>query len=116
MKTGTRIRNARKAAGLSQVRLAEMIGISKQSMYKYETGVVAKIPYDKIESISRIFHVSPAYLLGLAEEDGDSGTAIHKRLKDYFLALFEKLDDMDNKYLVSNAEVLIGQEKYGKYR
>ena len=114
MDTGMRIRNARKTAGLSQVKLAEMIGVSKQSMYKYETGVVTNIPYDKVEMISRICHVSPVYLLGWAEDDGDNDLSSESRLNDYFFALFEKLDDVDKGRLIGNAEILIEQKKYKK--
>ena len=112
VETGSKIRKARSAAGLSQVKLAEMIGVSKQSMYKYESGIVTNIPFDKEEMIARICHVTPAYLLGWTEEDPDDETAAQKRLGDYFLALFEKLDDTDKGRLIGNAEIMLEQSKY----
>lgn len=64
MELGDRIRHLREKNGMSQVDLANSIGISKQTMYKYENGIITNIPSDKIELISKIFDVSPAYIMG----------------------------------------------------
>lgn len=39
MKLGEKILSARKKAGLSQVDLADALGVSRQSVSKWETGV-----------------------------------------------------------------------------
>ena len=41
-----------------------MIGESKQTIYKYESGVVSNIPSDKIEAIANALDVSPAWICG----------------------------------------------------
>ena len=64
MTIGERIRLARESAGFSQVMLADRINISKQSLYKYETGVITNIPSDKIEAIAAATHTTPAFLMG----------------------------------------------------
>ena len=61
---GERIKNARTKIGLSQKELAEKINVSKQTMYKYECGVIKNIPYKNIEKIAEQCKVSPAYLTG----------------------------------------------------
>ncbi len=53
---GNLIRTTRKAAGLSQMKLAEMIGLSYQQVQKYENGT-SEI------SISRLFQI--AHALGM---------------------------------------------------
>ena len=63
---GERIKNAREAACLSQVELAEKIGVSKQLLYKYENNIVTNIPSDKIEQIAVLCHTMPAILMGWA--------------------------------------------------
>ena len=68
---GKRIKSARESVGLSQTDLAKKVGISKQTLYKYETGIVTNIPSDKIESISHAIHVTPAYLMGWTGSDPD---------------------------------------------
>ena len=52
MTIGERIREARTAKGLTQEQLAEQVHVTKQAVYKYETGIVTNIPLDKLESIA----------------------------------------------------------------
>lgn len=61
---GDRIKSARTAAGYSQTELAEMIRVSKQTLYKYENNIITNVPSDKIEHIALVCGVSPAYLMG----------------------------------------------------
>jgi transcriptional regulator with XRE-family HTH domain len=53
-KIGSLIREMRKAAGMSQMRLAEKIGVSYQQVQKYEKGV-SKL------SISRLLQIAEAF-------------------------------------------------------
>lgn len=64
---GETIKDLRKRAGFSQEELANMLNTTKQTIYKYETGIVTNIPSDKIEEMSRIFSVSPAVIMGWDE-------------------------------------------------
>lgn len=47
--------------------LANKVGVSRQTIQRYESGIISNIPSDKIESIANILHVSPAYLMGWEE-------------------------------------------------
>lgn len=64
MKIGERIKHRREELGIAQTQLAEQIGSSKQNLYKYENGIIANIPADKIEAIAKALHTTPAYLMG----------------------------------------------------
>lgn len=68
MTVGERIKYVRESSGISQTDLATAIGISKQSLYKYENNIVTNIPSDKIEAIARITKSSPAFLMGWEPE------------------------------------------------
>lgn len=62
---GKRIKDLRcNRLGMSQVSFADALGVSKQTLYKYENGIITNIPSDKIEEIAKICGVSPAYLMG----------------------------------------------------
>lgn len=61
---GEAIKELRKAASLSQEELARKLNTTKQTVYKYENGIVTNIPSDKIEAMSQIFNVSPAVIMG----------------------------------------------------
>ena len=64
MTIGERIKRLRELKGISQIDLAKQINISKQNLYKYENNIITNIPSDKIERISQVLRVSPAYLMG----------------------------------------------------
>lgn len=68
---GERIKLAREKIGMSQVDMANKIGVSKQNLYKYEHGLVTNIPSDKIELIGKLTGVSPAYLMGWDNTETD---------------------------------------------
>lgn len=71
---GQRIREYRQKAGKSQVELAKAIGVSKQTLYKYENDIITNIPSDKIELAAKTLDVSPAILMGWGtdQENGQS--------------------------------------------
>ena len=67
MTTGQRIAQKRKELGLSQEALGEKLGVSRQSIYKWESD--AALPeIDKLIALSRLFGMSVGVLLGVEEE------------------------------------------------
>lgn len=64
MKLGEMIRELRENSGMTQEHLASKLNTTKQTIYKYEQGIVTNIPSDKLEAIALIFDVSPASLMG----------------------------------------------------
>ena len=65
---GERIKYARMAARMSQTILAEKVGVSKQSLSKYEHDVIGVIPPNTIHAIAKALDVSPAFLMGWIDE------------------------------------------------
>ena len=59
-----RIKTKRELLGISQTDLAEQIGVSKQTLYKYENDIVTNIPSDVVEKLSAKLECSPAYIMG----------------------------------------------------
>ena len=86
MKIGDRIKSKRQEQRLSQTELAQKIGVSKQTLYKYENNIITNIPSDKIELLSTSLDTSPAYLMGWEEIKPDVNATI-KRLMAYYTAL-----------------------------
>ena len=64
MSKGTRIKEYRERVHMSQVELAIKIGVSKQTLYKYENDIITNIPSDKIEAIARETCVTPEMIMG----------------------------------------------------
>ena len=68
MGKGERIKRAREQCGMTQGELGAVCGTTKQTIFKYENGVITNIPTDRIELIADATGVSPAYLMGWTEE------------------------------------------------
>lgn len=58
------IKNKRIERKMTLEDLAKSVGVSRQTIQRYESGVIGNIPSDKIELIARALDTSPAYLMG----------------------------------------------------
>ena len=64
MTTGDLIKARRKAIAMSAERLAEKVGVSPATIYRYEKGDIEKVPVDVLKNIATALNTSPAYLMG----------------------------------------------------
>lgn len=64
---GKKIRDLRIGLGLTQEELAVSCGTKKQTIHKYETGIISNIPASKIKSLADKLQTTPAYLMGWVE-------------------------------------------------
>lgn len=62
MDIADRLQDLRKKAGYSQEQVAEMLGLSRQAVSKWESGQ-GKPEIDNIVKLTEIYHVSADYLL-----------------------------------------------------
>lgn len=65
---GQRIRQARIIKGMTLEEVAKIVQVSRQTIQRYESGVIGNIPSDKIELLSTALNVTPAYIMGWEEE------------------------------------------------
>lgn len=64
MTIGTRIKNKRTALNMTLEEVAKIVGTTRQTVQKYESGVIEGIPSDKVELLAKALHTTPAYLMG----------------------------------------------------
>lgn len=108
MTVGERIKKTREYCNISQVDLAKRIGVSKQSLYKYETNVVTNIPSNVIEQIANILDVSPCYLMGWEEKE------YSKKEPHKIMQYYELLNDIGKHEATKRVEELTHLQKYTK--
>lgn len=68
MTTGKRIRERREAVGISAEKLAEKTGVAKTTIYRYENGIIEKIPAENIGAIAYALQTTSDYLLGKTDD------------------------------------------------
>ena len=68
---GTRIKELRQIADMSQEELGRRVGVQRAAIQKYEKGTVENIPIKTVEKIADVFDVSPSYIVGWNVTDGN---------------------------------------------
>lgn len=56
--------------------VAKIVGVTRQTILKYENGIISNIPSDKIELLAQALHTSPAYLMGWADDPAVYGDGV----------------------------------------
>ena len=64
MNIGHNLKKRRLTLGYTLEEVAKKVGTSKQTIHRYETGIIANIPSDKIEALAKVLQTTPAYLMG----------------------------------------------------
>lgn len=78
MTTGERIKKRRLEINMTADVLAEMIGVSRSTVFRYEKGAIEKIPYLKLMDIAKALRTTWGDLMGLDDNaalpvTGESG-------------------------------------------
>lgn len=64
MTIGEKIKKLRLDNNMTLEELGSKVGVSKQSLFKYENGIVTNIPLDRIEKLGKVLGVDPSELVG----------------------------------------------------
>lgn len=59
-----RLKQKRTSKGMTLEDLGNKIGVSRQTIQRYESGVITNIPSDKIELLAKYLNTTPSYLMG----------------------------------------------------
>ena len=68
-----RIRDLRHAKGLTLEQVAEVVGVGKSTVRKWETGMIANMRRDKIADLAKALGATPAYLMGWNDNSNSRG-------------------------------------------
>jgi transcriptional regulator with XRE-family HTH domain len=59
-----RIKELRQEQGLTLEQVANVVGVGKSTVRKWETGMIANMKRDKIADLAKALGTTPAYLMG----------------------------------------------------
>lgn len=79
-----RIKDLRREKGLTLEQVADIVGVGKSTVRKWETGMIANMKRDKIAALAKALGTTPAFLMGWKEEEADD-----KKISPDELALTE---------------------------
>ena len=72
MTTGERISQRRKELGISADDLADAIGVSRSTIFRYENGYIEKVPMSNLAPIAQALHTTVEYLMGWDGTDDEA--------------------------------------------
>ena len=101
---GKKIRERRKELGMTLDELARAVGVSKQTIFRYEDRTIENIPIDKLHKIAEKLNVSVTYLLDLKVEVGYEDFIALKE-KEGFKELIAVLKEMDSEKIKKLTEM-----------
>lgn len=67
MTTAERIKHRRKEIGMTADALAEEIGVSRSTVFRYENGFIEKLPINNLVPIARALKTTVGYLMGWSD-------------------------------------------------
>lgn len=110
MTVGARLRARRKQLGFSAEYIAERLGCSPATVYRWENGDIEKMPIDSIVPVAAVLGVTPAYLLGWEDEKtaampGDGLSPLDVKL----IELLRCLTEDQKRLLLAQIETLLSQ-------
>ncbi len=109
---GYRIKRLRIDSNLTQEEVGKIIGTSKQTLHKYENGIVTNIPSDKIETLANLFDVSPSYIMGWDNNDINDNKL--NKEDEKLLNAFNQLNNEGQEKAISYTQDLVDSGKYKK--
>lgn len=112
MTTGQRMKIRRKELGLSAERVAEILGISPSSVYRYENGDIEKVPGDLLEPIAKALQITPAYLMGWESPDSSLPANIVPMPDTYKVPLIGTIVCGQPIWAVENADEVVEVPEY----
>lgn len=78
MNIGDRVKECRIKLGYSAEQVAEKLGISPATEYRYENGDINKMPAKLVAPLAEFLLTTPAYLMGWPENDAQDPSSILK--------------------------------------
>lgn len=128
MTIGERIRSLRKERGISVDTIAQKLGVSKTTIYRYEDSTIEKIPLQIFDKICEILNVTAAELMGNVTKKSDMDIlpahfdnvrdAMEFIIKTPTLAAYGGYDPntMDDETIVQFANEILQQIKLVSYK
>ncbi len=109
MTIGEKLLAARQAAGMTQQDVADRVGVTKQTIFKYENGIITNIPLDKLQAITDVLGVDPAVVMGWSASNGNGDlSALRERLRRQpgMRVLFDASDNATEQDLLDAAKLI----------
>jgi transcriptional regulator with XRE-family HTH domain len=86
-----RIKDLRQEKGLTLEKVADVVGVGKSTVRKWETGMIANMKRDKIASLAKALGTTPEYLMGWDDQKNSPSEPALTEGEKLMLELFRQI-------------------------
>lgn len=115
-----RIKNRRNELELSVDYVAEALGVSRTTVYRYESAEIEKVPTSIIEKLAKVLHTTPGYLMGWTESPERTSTQDTGKSKNdltneelLILSMYRMLSEKNRKKVIDKIQDIMMSEIKG---
>lgn len=115
MSVGKRIKERRKQLGMSAEELADRVGVSPATIYRYESGYIENVRASKLSPIAKALRTDEAFLMGWNEDVDSFQKDIQITLSESrLLTNYRQLNEEGQEKLLEYSEDLVASGRYIK--
>lgn len=99
---GKYLKEMRNKNGYTQQEVAKLIGVNKQTIFKYESDMIINIPHEKLEKLAKLYKTTSLHLIGWGDDLIENGQFIenvcrgmNEKEKE---AVFKEIEVLIKKY------------------
>ena len=106
-----KIKELRLAKGMTLEQVAEIVGVGKSTVRKWETGMIANMKRDKIALLAKALSTTPAYLMGWKEETSEPKVIALSEYEQMMLDLLRRVPEDKQKMVIDVIQTVLDAYK-----
>lgn len=106
-----KIKQLRLAKKMTLEQVADIVGVGKSTVRKWETGMIANMRRDKIALLAKALSTTPAYLMGWKEDESSKNYIEVSEDEQKLLELFRQIPESQQPMVLQMIEVALNANK-----
>ena len=106
-----RIKELRQSRGLTLEQVADVVGVGKSTVRKWETGMIANMRRDKIASLAQALGTTPEYLMGWTNKNVSPSEHELTEGEQVLLDLFRQIPEDQQPVVLAMIRAALGTGK-----
>lgn len=106
-----RIKALRQEKRLTLEQVANVVGVGKSTVRKWETGMIANMKRDKIAALAKALGTTPEYLMGWDEKENSPSEPTLTEGEKMLLDLFNRVPEDQQQMVLQMIRVALGSRE-----
>lgn len=106
-----KIHDLRKQQKLTLEQVANVVGVGKSTVRKWETGMIANMKRDKIALLAQALHTTPEYLMGWEKEPSPISEPPLTEEEEVLLSLFRRVPEDQQQLVLRLIQTALGNQE-----